>query len=43
VRIVIDRYQCVSIGTVVVVLEPKLGDSPFNSTTALRGGGSNAF
>jgi hypothetical protein len=40
---VIDLYQRGGIGTVVVVLEPKHGDSPFNSKMALRGGGSNAF
>jgi hypothetical protein len=26
-------------GTIVVVLEPKHGDSPFNSQMALQGGG----
>ena len=37
---VIDLYSRVKQGTVVVVLEPKQGDSPFNSKMALQGGGS---
>jgi len=37
---VIDLYDRVGIGTVVVVLEPKHGDSPFNSRMALQGGGN---
>jgi lipoprotein-anchoring transpeptidase ErfK/SrfK len=37
---VIDLYSRVKQGTVVVVLEPKHGDSPFNSKMALQGGGS---
>ena len=35
---VIDLYDRVKLGTVVVVLEPKHGDSPFNSQMALQGG-----
>jgi lipoprotein-anchoring transpeptidase ErfK/SrfK len=38
---VIDLYSRVKLGTVVVVLEPKHGDSPYNSKMALQGG-SNA-
>jgi lipoprotein-anchoring transpeptidase ErfK/SrfK len=38
---VIDLYDRVGLGTVVVVLEPKHGDSPFNSKMALQGGGLN--
>ncbi|KJC46651.1 ErfK/YbiS/YcfS/YnhG signal peptide [Bradyrhizobium sp. LTSPM299] len=37
----IDLYNRVKIGTVVVVLEPKHGDSPYNSQMALQGGGGN--
>ena len=37
---VIDLYDRVGVGTVVVVLEPKHGDSPFNSKLALQGGGN---
>ena len=37
---VIDLYNRVKMGTIVVVLEPKHGDSPFNSQMALQGGGS---
>jgi lipoprotein-anchoring transpeptidase ErfK/SrfK len=40
---VIDLYDRVGLGTVVVVLEPKHGDSPFNSKMALQGGGGNAM
>jgi lipoprotein-anchoring transpeptidase ErfK/SrfK len=36
---VIDLYDRANVGTVVVVLEPKHGDSPFNSQMALQGGG----
>ena len=36
---VIDLYNRVKLGTIVVVLEPHHGDSPFNSTLALQGGG----
>jgi lipoprotein-anchoring transpeptidase ErfK/SrfK len=36
----IDLYNHVKIGTIVVVLEPHHGDSPFNSTLALQGGGN---
>ena len=35
---VIDLYDRANVGTVVVVLEPKHGDSPFNSRMALQGG-----
>ena len=38
---VIDLYSRVKQGTVVVVLEPKQGDSPYNSKMALQGGGSS--
>jgi len=38
---VIDLYDRVGLNTVVVVLEPKHGDSPFNSQMALQGGGNN--
>jgi lipoprotein-anchoring transpeptidase ErfK/SrfK len=38
---VIDLYNRVKMGTIVVVLEPKHGDSPFNSQMALQGGGSS--
>src|SRR3981081_2006648 len=34
---VIDLYNRVKLGTVVVVLEPSHGDSPFNSRMALQG------
>src|SRR3984885_13813297 len=34
----IDLYNKVKVGTVVVVLDPKKGDSPFNSQMALQGG-----
>ena len=37
---VIDLYTRVKQGTVVVVLEPKQGDLPFNSKMALQGGGN---
>ncbi len=40
---VIDLYSRVKQGTVVVVLEPKQGDSPFNSKMALQGGGVGAM
>ena len=36
---VIDLYNRVKLGTIVVVLEPHHGDSPFNSQMALQGGG----
>ena len=36
---VIDLYTRVKQGTVVVVLAPKQGDSPYNSKMALQGGG----
>ena len=35
---VIDLYDRVGLDTVVVVLEPKHGDSPYNSKMALQGG-----
>src|SRR5438477_9046423 len=35
---VIDLYNRVKLGTIVVVLEPHPGDSPFNSQMALQGG-----
>ncbi|ACI94024.1 ErfK/YbiS/YcfS/YnhG [Afipia carboxidovorans OM5] len=35
---VIDLYSRVKMGAIVVVLEPKQGDSPFNSKMALQGG-----
>src|ERR1700754_1516897 len=35
---VIDLYDRVKLGTVVVVLEPHHGDSPYNSKMALQGG-----
>src|SRR6202049_2739933 len=38
---VIDLYNRVKMGTIVVVLEPKHGDSPFNSKMALQGGGNS--
>jgi lipoprotein-anchoring transpeptidase ErfK/SrfK len=40
---VIDLYARVKQGAVVVVLEPKHGDSPFNSKLALQGAGSTPF
>ncbi len=41
---VIDLYNRAKVGTVVVVLAPKQGDSPFNPQIALTGGtGGNAF
>ena len=39
----IDLYNRVKIGTIVVVLEPHHGDSPFNSQMALQGGGNQGF
>ena len=38
---VIDLYSRVNLGTVVVVLEPKHGDSPYNPKLALQGGSLN--
>jgi len=38
---VIDLYSRVKLGTIVVVLEPHHGDSPYNSQMALRGGSAN--
>ena len=40
---VIDLYSRVKMGTIVVVLEPKQGDSPYNSKMALQGGGGPAI
>jgi lipoprotein-anchoring transpeptidase ErfK/SrfK len=40
---VIDLYNRVKLGTVVVVLEPHHGDSPYNSKMALQGGSSNFY
>ena len=40
---VIDLYNRVKMGTIVVVLEPKHGDSPLNSRMALQGGGGNTI
>ncbi len=37
---VIDLYSRVKMGTIVVVLDPKHGDSPYNSKMALQGGGT---
>jgi lipoprotein-anchoring transpeptidase ErfK/SrfK len=37
---VIDLYNRVKLGTIVVVLEPHQGDSPYNSQVALKGGGN---
>jgi lipoprotein-anchoring transpeptidase ErfK/SrfK len=37
---VIDLYSRVKPGTIVVVLDPKQGDSPYNSRMALQGGGN---
>jgi lipoprotein-anchoring transpeptidase ErfK/SrfK len=36
----IDLYSRVKVGTIVVVLDPHKGDSPFNSQMALQGGGN---
>lgn len=36
----IDLYNRVKVGSVVVVLQPKQGDSPYNSKMALYGGGN---
>ena len=40
---VIDLYNRVKMGTIVVVLEPHHGDSPFNSQMALQGAGQGAM
>ena len=37
---VIDLYNRVKMGAIVVVLEPKNGDSPYNPQMALQGGGN---
>jgi len=34
----LDLYSKVKQGTIVVVLDPKHGDSPYNSKMALQGG-----
>ncbi len=39
---VIDLYSRVKVGTIVVVLDPKQGDSPHNSKMALGFGGGTA-
>jgi lipoprotein-anchoring transpeptidase ErfK/SrfK len=39
----IDLYNRVKVGTIVVVLDPKKGDSPFNSQMALQGGGNGGM
>jgi lipoprotein-anchoring transpeptidase ErfK/SrfK len=40
---VIDLYNRVKLGTIVVVLEPHHGDSPYNSQMALQGGSGQLF
>jgi len=40
---VIDLYNRAKVGAVVVVLDPKQGDSPYNSKMALQGSGGTAF
>jgi lipoprotein-anchoring transpeptidase ErfK/SrfK len=40
---VIDLYSRVKPGAVVVVLEPKQGDSPFNPKLALQGAGASTY
>jgi len=40
---VIDLYSRVKTGALVVVLEPKAGDSPYNSKLALQGGGGTPY
>jgi hypothetical protein len=40
---VIDLYNRVKVGAIVVVLEPKHGDSPYNSKMALQGGGGSSM
>ena len=40
---VIDLYSRAKQGTVVVVLDPKQGDSPFNSKMALQGGSNGGI
>jgi len=39
----LTSYNHVKIGTIVVVLEPHHGDSPYNSQMALQGGGNPMF
>ena len=38
---VIDLYNRVKMGTIVVVLEPHNGDSPYKPQLALQGGSSS--
>ncbi len=40
---VIDLYTRVKVGTIVVVLEPKAGNSPNSPRLALQGGGSTSY
>ena len=40
---VIDLYDRVKMGAVVVVLEPKQGDSPYNPKVALQGAGNTSY
>ncbi|MCC8960142.1 L,D-transpeptidase [Bradyrhizobium sp. Pear77] len=40
---VIDLYNRVKLGTIVVVLEPKHGDSPYKPQMALQGGGNGNY
>ncbi|MGY3225640.1 hypothetical protein ACVIM5_006247 [Bradyrhizobium sp. USDA 4512] len=40
---VIDLYNRVKLGTIVVVLEPKHGDSPYKPQMALQGGGGTTY
>jgi len=40
---VIDLYNRVKMGTTVVVLEPKHGDSPYKPQLALQGGGNGNY
>ncbi|MBR0870764.1 L,D-transpeptidase [Bradyrhizobium tropiciagri] len=40
---VIDLYNRVKLGTMVVVLEPKHGDSPYKPQMALQGGGGTTY
>jgi lipoprotein-anchoring transpeptidase ErfK/SrfK len=40
---VIDLYERVKMGAIVVVLDPKQGDSPFKPKMALRGAGTTTY
>ena len=40
---VIDLYNRVKMGTLVVVLEPKHGDSPYKPQLALQGGAVSSY